>query len=90
MAEPGTSGPRTYPPAMADAPTVVTWARSQGWQVQVARDTGRVRFAAPSGAFVASWTEADPTRLSDVITALRRYGLVWPPPPRRPRTASGR
>lgn len=70
------------PPA-AVIEALAGWARTQGWTVPPPGPTGRVRFSAPDGAFVVAWQPA--IRPADVIVALRRYGLVWPPPARRPR-----
>jgi hypothetical protein len=80
-------------PAGTDAPdaevvTVAAWARSQGWAVPPPCATGRIRFTAPDGAFVVAWHPAG--RTADVIAALRRYGLVWPPPARRRRGGARR
>lgn len=69
-----------------DPSVLIGWARSQGFRVQHCERTTCVRFTAPAGAFVALWDAADPDRLAELVPALRRFGLVWPPPPRRPRS----
>jgi len=80
-------------PTEPDAPTpelvaVAAWARSQGWIVTPTGRPGSLRFTAPDGAFVVAWHPSG--RPGDVIAALRRYGLVWPQPPRRARGGARR
>lgn len=78
---------RRFDPDVAGGGTgiggLVRWARSQMWVVPEPGGSGRVPFTAPDGAFVVAWSPAVPAE--DVVAAVRRYGLVWPPPPRRPR-----
>lgn len=65
-----------------DIDKLIKWARSQGWDVRIDAN-GYRRFHAPDGAYVTRYP-ATPSnarrRLLDVITAVRKHGLAWPPP----------
>lgn len=75
-----------------DIDTLIAWARSQGWKVEVDAN-GYRRFHAPDGTYVVRYpaTPSNPRRrLLDVVTATRRYGLAWPPPSRKEQRAQRR
>ena len=66
----------------SDIRKIAAWAQDQGWTV---RDdaSGYTRFYSPAGAYVARYpaTPSNPRRrMADLVTALRRNGLPWPPP----------
>lgn len=75
-----------------DIDRLIDWARSQGWQVKP--DTkGYRRFYAPGGDYVGYYpaTPSNPRRrLADIVTAVRRAGLAWPPPSRKEQRAARR
>lgn len=73
-----------------DIDRVIKWARSQGWRVENDAN-GYRRFYAPDGHYVVRYP-ATPSnsyrRLRDVLTALRRNGLDWPPLSKKEQRAS--
>jgi hypothetical protein len=72
-----------------DIDKLIAWACSQGWRVE--RDAkGYRRFYAPDGSYVVRYpaTPSNPRRrLADVVTAVRSYGLGWPPPSKKEQRA---
>ncbi|MDN5860791.1 MAG: hypothetical protein L0H84_19480 [Pseudonocardia sp.] len=70
----------TPPAVLMDIAVLEAWARAQGWQVQADPGGGVIRFTAPDGRLITALSPVCPfDRLVDVLSALRRYGLVWPP-----------
>ncbi|MDN5759433.1 MAG: hypothetical protein L0H59_13050 [Tomitella sp.] len=68
-----------------DIDKLITWARSQGWEVR--RDSnGYRRFYRPDGSYVGYYpaTPSNPQRrLRDIVTLLRANGLEWPAPSKK-------
>ena len=68
-----------------DIDRVIAWARSQGWPVTTSTD-GYRHFWTPDHQWVAKYpaTPSNPRRrLTEVIVAIRKAGLEWPPPSRK-------
>jgi hypothetical protein len=68
-----------------DIDRLIEWARSQGWTVEIDAN-GYRRFHTPDGTYVVRYpaTPSNPRRrLLDVLTAIRRHGLAWPPPSKK-------
>ncbi len=75
-----------------DIDKLVEWACSQGWEIRV-DSKGYRRFYRPDGAYVGYYpaTPSNPRRrLADIIAAVRRNGLGWPPPSKKERRAQHR
>jgi hypothetical protein len=68
-----------------DIDKVVAYAQSQGWTIKVTAN-GYRHFYDPEGNWIVHYpkTPGRPQRrLADVLTAIKRAGLEWPPPRRK-------
>jgi hypothetical protein len=75
-----------------DLTALVSWARSQGWQVRHDHK-GYTRFYDPEGNYIASYpaTPSNPRRrMADLKVALKRAGLQVPPPSKSEQRAQRR
>lgn len=75
-----------------DIDKLIAWACSQGFTVEVDH-SGYRRFYAPDRSYIGRYpaTPSNPRRrLADIVTALRRVGLTWPPPSKKEQRAQRR
>ena len=75
-----------------DLTALVSWARSQGWQVRYDHK-GYTRFYDPEGTYIANYpaTPSNPRRrMADLKVALKRAGLQVPPPSKSEQRAQRR
>lgn len=68
---------------------IAKWAKSQQWTVDDDAD-GYTRFTNPQGAYIVSFP-ATPSneyrRMQDLLVALKKAGLPWPPPSKKEQRA---
>lgn len=75
-----------------DIDKLIDWAGSQGFEVRL-DSRGYRRFYAADGTYVGYYpaTPSNPRRrLADIVVALRRAGLPWPPPNKKDQRAQRR
>jgi hypothetical protein len=68
-----------------DIDKLIRWARSQGFRVEVDQQ-GYRRFYVPDGSYLVRYpaTPSNPRRrFAEVVIALRKAGLPWPPPSKK-------
>ncbi len=68
---------------------IARWARSQQWKVEDDA-SGYTRFYDPQGDYITRYP-ATPSneyrRMQDLLVALKRAGLPWPPPSKKEQRA---
>lgn len=71
---------------------IAKWAQSQQWTVEDDA-SGYTRFYNPQGVYIARFP-ATPSyeyrRMRDLLGALKKAGLTWPPPSKKERRAQHR
>jgi hypothetical protein len=68
---------------------IAKWARSQQWTVEDDA-SGYTRFSNPQGEYITNYP-ATPSneyrRMQDLLVALKKAGLPWPPPSKKEQRA---
>lgn len=73
----------------SDIADIAKWAKSQGWTVED-DSNGYTRFYSPEGVYVVRYpaTPSNPyRRMRDLVGALTKNGLPWPPPSKKEQRA---
>jgi len=68
---------------------IARWARSQQWTVEDDA-SGHTRFTNPDGVYIALFPATpgnEYRRMQDLLVALKRAGLPWPPPSKKEQRA---